>query len=358
MALKIATGGGLGMLGLVAIGHVIKLQAGKLRAGVAILETAPACEGIYGRTYSGTPIEFVMMGDSSAAGVGVTLAAQTPGAVMAHQLATALNRPVRLRCTAVPKALSAGLAAQVTSVVSSPPDLVLISIGANDITHRTRTSLAVAQLDRAVRELIASGAKVVVGTCPDLSSLEGMQPPLRWITQFWCRELAAAQTMAAVRAGARTVSLANSLRAEFGSRPHEFFAEDRFHPSAAGYLRAAEAMLPSLIEALGYAGELAPTPSRPWSLIRAPRSGLRPLAKAAVDAADTAGTEVVGVPALQGHRGMWGQLRNRLTEATQLARQQLPRLNGRRGVNAGADLNGDAAQRSLKVMGDNGKLVG
>lgn len=339
------------MLGLMAIGHVIKLQAGKFRADVAILRTAPACEGIYGRKYSGTPIEFVLMGDSSAAGVGVTLAAQTPGAVMAHQLSIALNRPVQLRCPAVPGALSAGLVAQVASIVSNPPDLVLIFVGANDITHRTRTSVAVAQLDRAVRDLVTSGAKVVVGTCPDLSSLEGMQPPLRWITQFWCRELAAAQTIAAVRAGARTVSLVNTLRAEFGSRSHEFFAEDRFHPSAAGYLRAAEAMLPSLIEALGYDSELAPPPSRPWSLIRAPRSGLRRLARAAVDAADTAGTEVAGVPALQGQRGMWGQLRNRLTEATQLARQQLPRFSGRRGVNTGADSDGDAAQRSLKVVG-------
>ena len=55
--------------------------------------------------------------------------------------------------------------------------------------------------------------------------------------------MAAAQTVAVVEAGGRTVSLGSVLGPEFAS-DHEMFSVDEFHPSAVGYAQAAAVLLP------------------------------------------------------------------------------------------------------------------
>lgn len=64
------------------------------------------------------------------------------------------------------------------------------------------------------------------------------------------------------------------------------FSKDRFHPSAAGYGRAASAILPSVASALG----LWPEADRPLEPRRG--EGVGPLHVAAVHAVDHPGTEV------------------------------------------------------------------
>ena len=80
---------------------------------------------------------------------------------------------------------------------------------------------------------------MVVGTCPDLGTIRPIQPPLRWLARRWSRQLAAAQTVAVVRAGGRTVSLGDLLGPQFDAAPEQMFGADRFHPSAEGYRAAA-----------------------------------------------------------------------------------------------------------------------
>jgi lysophospholipase L1-like esterase len=82
------------------------------------------------------------------------------------------------------------------------------------------------------------------------------------------RQLAAAQAVAAVRAGAHAVSLAHVVGPFFVANPVEMFSMDQFHPSALGYKRTAEALLPSLLTALGMReeapyGHLAPEATEP-----------------------------------------------------------------------------------------------
>ena len=64
--------------------------------------------------------------------------------------------------------------------------------------------------------------------------------------------MAAAQTIAVVQAGGRSVSLGDLLGPEFAAAPGQMFGADRFHPSAFGYAVVAQALLPSLAAALGY----------------------------------------------------------------------------------------------------------
>lgn len=274
----------------------------------------PGGEGVYGSA-RGKPIQLAFIGDSTAVGLGVDHPWQTPGAVLASGLAEIANRPVQLRIDAKVGGKSDLLDEQATRLLESgpKPDAVVVMVGANDVTHRNPTAVAVRGLDAAVRRLREAGVEVIVGTCPDLGTIEQIPHPLRFLARRFSRELAAAQTIAVVEAGGITVSLGDLLGPEFAARPLEMFSVDRFHPSATGYARAAAAMLPSVATALGY-----------WPAERDRRpdvrrgEGIDDIAHAAVRAAASAGTEVAGIEvsgAERGPRGRWVAFFRRRTPA-------------------------------------------
>jgi hypothetical protein len=115
--------------------------------------------------------------------------------------------------------------------------------------------------------------------------------------------------VAVVEAGGRTVSMGGLLGPTFRASPLEMFSEDGLHPSSAGYARAAAALLPSVLDALGV---------RTLDTGRAPdhRRGERvePLAEAAERAVLDPGSEVSAVDVdghSRGDRGRWAQLLRR-----------------------------------------------
>jgi len=308
-------GGGIGLLSAGAFG-LVRAEAALARRTIGEpTGTSPDADGVYGVHQPGELLTLALLGDSSATGLGVAMAHQTPGAMLAAGLAELSDRPVRLVCTAIVGAQSSDLVRQVGEVEEARPDLAVIMIGANDVTHRVKPPTAVRHLDQAVRLLREAGAEVVVGTCPDLGTIEPVPQPLRWIARRASRALAAAQTIAVVEAGGRTVSLGDILGPEFAASPSEMFGPDRFHPSVAGYASAAAALLPSVCAALDvWIGE--DTEATP-DLLRG--EGVRPIALAAVEAADEAGTEVAGAQVGgrdRGPRGRWAQLRHRPGRST------------------------------------------
>src|SRR3954462_3845198 len=100
----------------------------------------------------------------------------------------------------------------------------MVMVGANDVTHRIKSSAAAASLGHVVRRLRERDIEVVVGTCPDLGTVEPLAQPLRWFARRLSRHLAAAQTVAVVEAGRRTVSLGDLMAAEFQARSREMFS--------------------------------------------------------------------------------------------------------------------------------------
>ena len=213
-----------------------------------------------------------VLGDSSAVGLGVELPSETPGALLARGLAAAARRPVAMTCVGQVGAESSDLREQVDRALPLSPELAVIMVGANDVTHKVRPSEAVRHLVEAVRRLIEIDCAVVVATCPDLGTIEPLAQPLRSVARRWSRMLAAAQTIAVVEAGGRTVSLGDILGPEFAA-DRQLFSADRFHPSAAGYARAAAAMLPSIIDAVGIPHADRPEPARRRRPAGRPRRG-------------------------------------------------------------------------------------
>jgi lysophospholipase L1-like esterase len=267
----------------------------------------PSGDGIYGRG-RGKPLVFTVLGDSSAVGLGVESSTETPGVLIAAALTELAERPVRLVRLAVSGALSRDLDAQVDKALTEQPDVALIMIGANDVTSRTRPALSVRHLADAVRRLAAAGCEVVVGTCPDLGTIRPIAQPLRTFARKWSRDMAAAQTVAVVEAGGRTVSLGSVLGPAFAS-DRSMFSVDEFHPSAVGYAQAAAVLLPSVADAVGVWPATADRGLRP---VR--RGTVRPVAQAAARAASRTGTEVQGTEVRgsdTGPRGPWALLRRR-----------------------------------------------
>jgi lysophospholipase L1-like esterase len=250
VALRGAYGGGaVGALG--AAGYaLIRAEAAVARKTIGEpTETPPDPQGVYGR-YLGPALRLVMLGDSSATGLGCDTPEQTPGALLAGGIARDLKRRVRLDVYAVVGGRSADLDTQVAKALHEPVDLAVIMVGANDVTHRVLPGDAARDLGRAVQTLRAAGAVVVVGTCPDLGTVKPLLEPLRSLAAFWSRRMATAQAVAVAENDGIAVSLGSMLAEEFSQHAH-LWSADRFHPSHLGYRRVADALLPSLLEQLG-----------------------------------------------------------------------------------------------------------
>lgn len=312
IAAAAAYGGGLGAAGIATAWGVLVGEAKWARRIVG----TPLGEGLedsgrYGAG-PGEPLQMVVLGDSSARGLGVDAPHETVGAIIATAVAAFAGHPVELRNFSVVGAVSADLPDQIELVrEGAVPQLAVIMVGANDVTKRTPRAAAVRSLIEAVDELRELGAEVVVGTCPDLGVVRPVAQPLRLLAQHWSRDLAAAQTVAVVEHGGRTVSLGDLLGPEFKATPKVMFSSDQFHPSAAGYARVAAALLPSVLDALGEHTSARPVLSRLGTGVEPSVSPVSVAAKRAVahPGTEVSATEVDGAD--RGTRGRWATLLRR-----------------------------------------------
>ncbi|MGN6250519.1 MAG: SGNH/GDSL hydrolase family protein [Marmoricola sp.] len=305
-------GGGLGVLGVSVYG-VLRAEALVARKVIGYFEgRVPDASGWYGRGRPGPAIRIALLGDSSAAGYGVHTVEDTPGAVLATGVGAYANRRVHLQAFCRVGAQSGDLADQVEGALATGADVAVILVGANDVTHSVRPSVSVRYLADAVQRLVDADIEVLVGTCPDLGTIRPIPQPLRAVARAWSRRLAAAQTVAVVEAGGRSVSLGSILGPEFDAAPTLLFGPDQFHPSAAGYRALAGVLVPSVLGAL----DLAPEDELEPVALRG--EGVLPLNYAAIEASRHPGTELGGTEvhgSRRGAGGRWVLLRRRRRNA-------------------------------------------
>lgn len=218
------------------------------------LDSAGARSATFGGDLAAPPIALGMMGDSLAVGYGAESPDGVPGVLIAQALVEASGHPVVLTNVAEVGAASASLIRQLARLRrQASPQVVVIMVGANDVMHLRGLTAALWPLSATVQQLRRDGAQVVVATCPDLGTVHPFSQPLRFVLHWYSRALATGQAIVVLRAGGRSVSLADTLGRLFRLDPDDLFsAHDHLHPSSVGYVAAAAVILPSVRVAAGF----------------------------------------------------------------------------------------------------------
>ena len=191
---------------------------------------------------------YAVLGDSTAAGAG---ADYQHGIAMGTTRQLETSRRVEMTNLAVSGARIGDVVRdQLARAEALRPDLVLLSVGANDVTHLTAAASMRNDLREIVRRLrdANSHVAIVITGSPDMGAPPRIPRLLRGIAAWKTRQVnrmfiseAAALHLTFAPIAERTGSLFRNDRS--------LFADDRFHPNERGYA----VWIPVLNEALAKA---------------------------------------------------------------------------------------------------------
>lgn len=222
-------------------------QALRLRARAQRLSEPPGPRA--GEVGKGPDLRLLILGDSSAAGVGA--AHQTDA--LSGQITKALTPHRRLiwRLKAETGATSSTTLAGLGTLTRQNYDCVLLVLGVNDVTSFAPLSRILADRARIAGEIAdrINSPKLIITGIPPLAQFPLLPNPLRWIL------------------GQRAARLENRLRKQADEAGHlylpfsipmerDLMAEDGFHPSPLAYSHWARALGPYFLE-------ITPRESRP-----------------------------------------------------------------------------------------------
>jgi lysophospholipase L1-like esterase len=177
-----------------------------------------------------TTLRVLVVGDSSAAGVGVADQAQALALPLAHRLQDKLGGAVQWQLVARTGIATADALAMVQSAHLAPADVVVTALGVNDVSGQTPPARYVAQLEQVWRDVQSrTGARwALCCGLPPMNQLTALPHPLRWYLGR-CSDL----LDGALQRWTRQQGLGYlSLR---WSTDRSTLAEDGFHPGPALY---------------------------------------------------------------------------------------------------------------------------
>lgn len=230
LALRFASTAAMGLLApvLVAQGKRVRRTTPRLPEAAG-----PAVGNVEGR---GEPIDVLLLGESTAAGVGAADHQEGLAGQVAARLASATGRPVRWRVLARNGATAAITRDELLAPASHLlANLAVIALGVNDTLRLHSSSRWTADLRSLIESVRArcGPIPVVLAAVPPMGRFPALPQPLRGVLGMRAALLdRAAARLAAEMEAVHHVSLALAA----GSVDH-FFCSDRFHPSPAGYAR-------------------------------------------------------------------------------------------------------------------------
>lgn len=194
---------------------------------------------------SGEPLRFAVLGDSTSIAQG---GMYTEGYAVGAARYLAQQHSVTWKNVGISGARAADVATtQVAQAVRFKPDVALVAVGANDVTHLTSVGAVRTSLESTITQLQAANpnVKIILTGSPDMGSPPRIPQPLRWLAgertkrvNTAVRSLANGQSIVFAPIAERT---GPAFRAN-----HGLFAADKFHPTTEGY----QLWTPVIIDAL------------------------------------------------------------------------------------------------------------
>ena len=203
----------------------------------------------FGTAKEGDPLRYLILGDSTAVGVGAT---EGNGIAIETARHLARSRGVEMKNLAVSGAQTHDvLVEQLPRIGGFAPDVVLLAFGANDVTHLTTAASVENDLETIIGYLLVYNCdvKIVVTGAPDMST----PPRIPWIF----RGIAGRRTTVLNRVFRRAVETHELTFAPIAEKTGPLFRADRtlfsaddFHPNDRGYQTWVEVLTPALDQAL------------------------------------------------------------------------------------------------------------
>jgi len=205
------------------------------------------------------PLRLAVLGDSTTAGVGVDRPEHALPHQVAQRIADAERRPVHVVGFGVAGARAAHLVPEQLPRALEPrrpderepflagADVVVVVIGANDATHRTRPAAFRAALRSTFEAIraVAPGARIVHAGVPAFRGALRTLEPLMLITDHYARLLRPVSRSESERAGVAYADLARDVPPRIRGRT-DILSADRFHLSQAGYGAWADVIVDAL----------------------------------------------------------------------------------------------------------------
>lgn len=191
---------------------------------------------------AGTKLSLMILGDSAAAGVGVASQEQA----LCGQLVSRLERHYHVGWELIAKtgATTADVLSWIPTIEKHARDVVVVSLGVNDVTGGVTRKTWLRQQRVLVQELATRFAPrhIVLTQVPPMDSFLALPHPLRWVVGQQSRRfnLVAKSTW-------HQHDICEFLEPAFTLDP-PFLASDRFHPGALAYEAWAESVAQRVLD--------------------------------------------------------------------------------------------------------------
>lgn len=226
----------------IALGPILLAQAHWLRrTALELPEPDGARRGIVGR---GEPsLRLLVLGDSSAAGVGAPTQHEALARPLAGQLARRLAGSVRWQLVARSGLTSEGVYDELIRARPQPADVAVVVVGVNDITKNVPLVVALKHRSRIANWLHvhAETRHVIFPALPEIEKFPAVPKPLAWYAGQAARRNNRAQRRWA--AGQQGLT---HLAMEGVTHP-SLFCADGFHPAPALYARVADRLAEHIV---------------------------------------------------------------------------------------------------------------
>lgn len=202
-------------------------QAKRVRANMPKLPEATGSRT--GRVGKGECLKLLVIGDSAAAGVGVS----HQDAALGGQIVSHLMDEFHLAWDVIAEAgaTTAKVLAWIPAIERQDYDAIVVSLGINDVTAGVTRKQWMRQQQILVQELIArfSTKKIIVSQIPGLENFEVLPQPLRWCLGMQSKRF---NTIAKSTWSDHPVCEFMDLPLVFDQ---SLMASDNFHPSEDAY---------------------------------------------------------------------------------------------------------------------------